>query len=103
MQFDLYANPIIALRRAYPFVVVMQADIAGHDRDIIVAPLTPEASLKVTTHHLTPVVTLDAIDYAVVVPAMTSMPVRDLNKPAASLAGSRAELLAAIDYLFFGV
>ena len=39
----------------------------------------------------------------VLVPALTGMHSRDLMKRHGSLAAARGELLAAIDYLFFGV
>ena len=40
-QFDVFVNPIVAARRAYPFVAVLQSDLADTGRDRIVAPLAP--------------------------------------------------------------
>jgi hypothetical protein len=46
---------------------------------------------------------IGSADYVVLVPALTSMKRRDLTKQVSSLATARSQLLAAIDYLFFGV
>lgn len=103
MQFDVFVNPIAAARRAYPYVVVMQSDFAQGARDQIVAPLAPRASLGQTAGLLTPVVAIDSSDYAVLVPALAGVRRRDLGECISSLADARDKLLAAIDYLFFGV
>jgi toxin CcdB len=102
-QFDVHPNPIPAARRAYPYVVVLQADLVAQGRDRIVAPLAPRAALAAVTGRLTPVVVLQEGDYVAIVPGLTSVRRDDLGAPIASLAHLRGELLAAIDYLFFGV
>jgi toxin CcdB len=102
-QFDVFVNPIAAARRAYPFVVILQSDIARDARDSIVAPLVPARSLPTVVSRLTPVVVLDGSEHLVLVPALTGMRSRDLTERRASLASARGELLAAVDYLFFGV
>ncbi len=102
-QFDAYANPVAAARRAYPYVVILQSEVAGHGRDTIVAPLAPRAALMPVTGRLTPVVPLEAGDYVVIIPALTSVRTGDLESLVGSLLRYRTELMAAIDYLFFGV
>lgn len=103
MQFDAFINPIIAARRAYPFVIVLQSDFAQGVRDQIVAPLVPRESLSKVTGRLTPTVLMDSSEYVVLVPALAAVRRRDLGQNVGSLATARNELLAAIDYLFFGV
>jgi hypothetical protein len=39
----------------------------------------------------------------ILVPALTGMQSRDLKERSGSIAAARSEVLAAIDYLFFGV
>jgi toxin CcdB len=102
-QFDVFVNPILAARRAYPFVVAMQSDIATDASDQIVAPLAPRASMPNVSGHLTPTVAVNSADHVVIVPRMTPIRSRDLSHRIASISAARAELLAAIDYLFFGV
>ncbi len=102
-QFDVFANPIATARGAYPFVVSLQSEFAQYARQQIVAPLVPVGSMPKVISRLTPIVALDGADHMVLIPAMTGLPVRDLKERSASIASARSELLAAIDYLFFGV
>jgi toxin CcdB len=103
VQFDVFVNSIAAARRAYPFVVALQSNFAQDVRGQIVAPVVPLRSIPKVISRLTPIVTLDGAEHMVLVPALTGMSVRDLKERHASLASARSELLAAIDYLFFGV
>jgi toxin CcdB len=103
MQFDVYPNPIVTHRRAYPYVTVMQSDDAENASDQIVAPLVKKASLSKVSGQLTPTVTIESSEYVVLVPSMTGMRRRDLNKRVCSLVDARADLLAAVDHLFFGI
>lgn len=102
-QFDVHPNPVAAARRAYPYVVVLQSAIAAHGRDQIVAPLVPRAALAPVTGRLTPVIALDVGEFVALVPGLTNVRRSDLGVPITCLVQSRNELLAAIDYLFFGV
>jgi len=102
-QFDVFVNPISAARRAYPFVVALQSDLALNAREQIVAPLVTSQSMPEIISRLTPFVALDGSKYMVLVPALGGVRSRDLANPVSSLASARGELLAAIDYLFFGV
>jgi toxin CcdB len=102
-QFDVFVNSIAATRRAYPFVVALQSDFAQDARGQIVAPVVPVGSIPKVISRLTPIVALDGSEHMVLVPALAGMSVRDLRKRHASLASARGELLAAIDFLFFGV
>jgi toxin CcdB len=102
-QFDVFVNPFVGARRAYPFVVALQSDFAQNEHDQIVAPLVPLGSMPKVTSRLTPRVSLDGSEHLVLVPALTGMRSRDLTKHHCSVASSRSELLAAIDHLFFGV
>jgi toxin CcdB len=102
-QFDVFVNPIAAARRAYPFVVTLQSNIAQNAHEQIVAPLVPFESMPNTAGRLTPRILLQDAAYAVLVPSLTGVRSRDLPQRHGSIASARGELLAAIDYLFFGV
>jgi toxin CcdB len=101
-QFDVFVNPLANSRRAYPFVASMQSDIASSSSDQIVAPLAPMASMSRTARKLTPDVSVNGVDHIVVVPRLTPIRSRDLSASISSIASARRDLLAAIDYLFFG-
>ncbi|HEY0747646.1 MAG TPA: CcdB family protein [Steroidobacteraceae bacterium] len=102
-QFDVYLNPIPAARRAYPFVVAMQSDVALSPSEQIVAPLVARESMPTQSGHLAPTVAVNGKDHVVLVPRLTTIRTRDLAKSVSSVASARRNLLAAIDYLFFGV
>ncbi|HEX3396180.1 MAG TPA: CcdB family protein [Steroidobacteraceae bacterium] len=102
-QFDVYVNPVPAGRRAYPFVVAMQSDITLDTKEQIVAPLAPRASMREVFGHLTPRVDVHGSEYIALVTRLNAIRSRDLAPSIGSVASARRDLLAAIDYLFFGV
>lgn len=103
MQFDVFVNPIIAARRAYPFVAVLQSDFAATTRDRLVAPLVSRRALTPIAGRLTPIVEIDSKECVVLVADLAGVLQRDLATPVGSLAARQADLLDAINYLFFGV
>ncbi len=102
-QFDVFVNPIPAARRAYPFVVTLQSDFAHSAHQQIVAPLAPLGLMPATAGRLTPIVSVEGQKHVVLIPALTGLRSRDLAQPHGSVAADRGPLLAAIDYLFFGL
>ena len=102
-QFDVFVNPIAAMRRAYPLVVVLQCDFARDARDPIVAPLVPRQSMSEVAGRLTPLIAFQGSEHVALVPALMGIRSRDLAELRGSIASARSELLGAIDYLFFGV
>jgi toxin CcdB len=102
MQFDVFANPIAAARRNYPYVVILQSNFVDGGRDQIVAPLVPRKSLPAIAGRLTPIVTLESFEFVVLVPALAGVRRHDLRVRVASLAAARTEVLGAVDLLFFG-
>jgi toxin CcdB len=102
-QFDVFINPIAVARRAYPFVVAMQSDFSINASDQIVAPLAPRDSMPKVAGRLMPVVGIHGQDHVALVPRLAAMRTRDLGASVSSIASARRDLLAAIDYLFFGV
>lgn len=101
-QFDVFENPVTGARRAYPYVVVLQADVAP-SRHRVVAPVAPAAAFPAIAGRLTPIVSIERNDFVLLVTSLTTLPVQSLRAPAASLTDRREDILAAIDYLFFGV
>ena len=102
-QFDVFLNPFLSARRAYPFVVAMQSDFTINGAEQLVAPVASFDFEHSGSQRVMPVVVLRGNDHIVVVPRLTVVRSRDLVEKVSSLAAARAELLAAIDYLFFGI
>lgn len=103
MQFDVHRNPVVAARRAYPWVVVLQSPLADAGRMRVVAPLVPRGALSVATGRLVPIVRVEGEEHAVLVPSLAAVPASELGPAVDSAVYARPELLAAIDLLFFGV
>ena len=102
-QLDVYSNPIARARRAYPFVAVLQSDLAETGRDRIVAPLAPRARMAATVGRLTPHVEVAGVEHVLLVPALTAVLAADLREARGHLLGYRDQIVAALDYLFLGV
>lgn len=102
-QFDVFVNPFASVRQAYPFVVAMQSELTINGAEQLVAPIASKNYTHSGSRRVTPVVALQGNDHVVVVPRLTVMRSRDLVEKVSSIATARTELLAAIDYLFFGV
>jgi toxin CcdB len=100
-QFDVFVNPIQIMRRGYPFVVAMQSDLTITGADQMVAPIASMDHPR--SRRVMPTVAVGGAEHVVVVPRLTVMRSRDLIEKAGSIASARADLLAAVDFLFFGV
>ena len=102
-QFDVFVNPFATVRRAYPFVVAMQSDFTMNGAEQLVAPIASLDYGPSAKRRVMPVVGLLGNEHVVVVPRLAVVRSSDLTERVASIATARTELLAAIDYLFFGV
>jgi toxin CcdB len=102
-QFEVFANPVLRARRAYPFIVVLQADAAQTGRDRAVAPVAPRSAFPAIPGRLTPIVKVGDDQFVLLVTSLTTIPAQSLSNAVTSLADRREDILAAIDYLFFGV
>ena len=102
-QFDVFINPILRARRAYPYVAVLQSDLANTGRERIVAPLVPKARLTGTVGRMTPHVRVSDVDHVLLVPSMTAIAGADLRELRGQIGAHRDAIVAALDYLFLGV
>ena len=101
-QYDVFDNPIPRARPAFPFVVILQSELADTGRDRIVAPLVPRARMPGVAGRLTPIVKVRGIDHVLVVPRMTTVAAADLHGVRDQLTPYRDNIVAAIDFLFLG-
>ena len=101
-QFDVIVNPAVRARRQFPYLVVLQSDLADTGDERIVAPLSPATMFKPTTQRLFPAVELEGATYRLLVPGLTTARVGSLRQPIGDLASERDRIIAALDYLFLG-
>jgi len=102
-QYDVMDNPVPRARRAFPFVVILQSDLADTGSDRIVAPLVPSARIPGVAGRLMPIVKVAGVDHALIVPRLMAVPAADLRAIKDSLSAYRNEIVAALDLLFLGV
>ena len=102
-QFDVFVNPIPQARRAFPYVAVLQSDLAETGRERIVAPLAPKARLPGTAGRLAPHVRVSDVEHVLLVPRMAAVAAGDLRELRGQLTAHREAIVAALDYLFLGV
>lgn len=102
-QFDVFRNPVTGARRAFPFVVVLQSDVAQLGAERAVAPLAPRSAFPEIAGRLTPIVRIQRKEHVLLVTSLTTLPAQSLRDAVATLADRRHDILAAVDYLFFGV
>jgi len=102
-QFEVFANPVTRSRASYPFVVVLQSDVARGGRERAVAPVAPRAAFPIVAGRLTPIMSIECEEFVLLVTSVTTIPVQSLGRAVTSLADRRDDILAAIDFLFFGV
>ena len=103
MQFDVYSNPIVRARTAFPLVASLQSDLADTGDDRVVAFLAPSDALRQFPGRLMPIVTVNAADYVLLVPSLTNLPARDLKQTIGNIARYREPIVAALDHFLRGV
>ena len=99
----MFDNPIPQARWAFPFVVILQSELADTGRDRIVAPLVPRTRMTGTVGRLTPVVKVANVEHVLLVPRVTAIAATELRAIIGWLTAYRSDIVAALDYLFLGV
>jgi toxin CcdB len=103
-QFDVYANPSKATRKAYPFIVDIQSDVISAIATRIVIPLGSKSHFRNEgMKGLTPTVEYGGEDLLLLIPQITSVPAKSLKNPIGSLSHLRDEIIAALDFAITGI
>ena len=101
-QFDVFANPIAALRRQRPYIVLVQSAAIGPRDRAVFMPLVTAQIVKDVPRLMPQLEVLkQTLWLAPFDPAVA--PLRAMGDPVANIAGERDRLLAAIDLVFTGV
>lgn len=103
MQFDVFVNPLPAARAGFPFVVVLQGELADTGRTRVVAFLAPLTQVRNPGMPVMPKVRHNGSDYLVFLPEITNLPVAMLGRPVGDVSDCREAIVAALDRLFLGV
>lgn len=99
-QFDVFKNP---RGGRYPLLLDIQADLISSMATRIVVPLAVAKRFGAKpVSRLNPKATIGGVEYVLVFQELASVPKTSLGPLVDSLAGRRAELIAAIDLLITG-
>lgn len=103
-QFAIYKNKS-RNKQAYPYFIDVQADILAHLNTRLVMPLTRKNNSNSQVKTLTPVVTIDLVDYVVLATMITTTDVKNLKDDDVVMNVSylRDQLVSAIDMMILGI
>jgi hypothetical protein len=65
--------------------------------------LPPRDAFPKIPAKLTPVITIERDEFVLMVAALSPIAAADVESPVSSVADRRGDIVAALDYLFFGV
>ncbi|QTD43665.1 CcdB family protein [Ottowia testudinis] len=102
-QLIVYANANHQTRKQYPLLLDVQSNLLDDLGTRVVVPLAPHASHgSQAMTRLTPLLTVDDVNYLMLTPQLSGIPVRNLGAQVADLAHMRSEIIAALDFLISG-
>lgn len=103
-QFAIYKNKS-RNKQTYPYFIDVQADMLAQLNTRLVMPLTQKASSNSQIKALTPVVTIEQMDYVVLATMITTTDVKNLQDEDVVMDAShlRDQLVSAIDMMILGI
>lgn len=103
-QFDVYFNPSLSTRDAFPYVVDIQNPIISEIATRIVIPLGRIAYFKnEQMKGLTPIVEYENEKLLILTAQIASLPAKKLKKPVGSLSHFRNEIISSLDFAITGI
>ena len=100
-QFDVYRNPNPASRNRIPFLLDVQVGLLDALATRIVVPLCrPETIGGKPAERLNPQFEIEGRKLILLTQELAGVPKKALGERAASLAGERAQIIAALDFAF---
>lgn len=103
MQFEIFPNPLARARRAFPYVVVLQADIAALGRERVVVFLVAVEQIGIIGGRLMPVVEVKGRKFVLLMPSMTNVAIAELRGSVGNIAAFRDQIVEALDWMFLGI
>ncbi|MDG1121746.1 MAG: CcdB family protein [Glaciecola sp.] len=103
-QFEIYKNPSLKTREAFPYIVDIQHSIINDLESRLVIPLgnrtiTSNQAMK----RLTPFIEYNGEQYLLITPQLTSMPKHLLKQPLGTIELQRHYIIDAIDFAIAGI
>lgn len=103
-QFFVYKNTA-RNKQIYPYFIDIQSDFLSHLSTRLVIPLARKQPTNSQVKVLSPVLTIDHVDYVIMTSLLTTTDVKNLSSdnPIMDARHLRDELIAAIDFLILGI
>lgn len=102
-QFDVYRNPNRSAAGAIPFLLDVQSGFLSDLATRVVVPLAKANDAAKPMRRLNPRLRVEAREVVMMTDWMAAVPVAALGAPVASLAASRDDIIAALDFLITGI
>ena len=100
-QFDVHENP---RKRDFPLLLDVQADLLSRLDTRAVVPMVRLKRYGATPiTRLNPTARIGGVDYILLFQELAAVPLSALGDKVTSLAGRRADLVAALELLFTGI
>ncbi len=101
-QFDVYANPNKETNATTPYLLDVQADILDDLSTRIVVPLMSQTAMGKPIDRLIPRFRIGDDTVFMITHELAGVPISVLGRKVASLGDRREDIMAALDFLFFG-
>ncbi|HHH1370362.1 TPA: CcdB family protein [Yersinia enterocolitica] len=103
-QFFVYKN-MARNKQIYPYFIDIQSDFLNHLSTRLVIPLARKQPTNSQVKVLSPILTVDLVDYVILTSLLTTTNVKNLRADCRVMDAShlRDELVAAIDFLILGI
>ncbi len=103
-RFDVYINPSLSTRDAFPYIVDIQNSIISNIATRIVIPLGKISYFKnEQIKGLTPVIEYENEKLLLLTAQIASVPTKKLEHPVGSLSDFRDEIIASLDFAITGI
>ncbi|WP_129127132.1 CcdB family protein [Geomonas oryzae] len=101
-QFDVYENPDPHSRTSVPYLLDVQADLLNKLATRVVVPLVAAATMGTPIRLLNPQFVVEGKTVVMSTAELSGIHIRQLGAKTGTLKDSRAEIIAALDFLFMG-
>ncbi|TGU73939.1 plasmid maintenance protein CcdB [Geomonas terrae] len=101
-QFDVYENTDQVSRTSVPYLMDVQADLLNKLTTRVVVPLVTVAAMGHSIRPLNPQFEVKGTNVIMSTAELSGVHVRELGAKVGTLKDSRAEIVAALDFLFLG-
>lgn len=99
-QFFIYHNKNAQIKKDFPFLLDVQADLLDSLQTTVVVPLKKlEPNRNKLLTQLTPTLNIEGVAYLMLTPQLAGIPRKELGKAIATAEYARTEIINALDFL----